>query len=54
VLLCGAQVGYPLQYKQYRLRERLFFVGVTLQLLLSKVLPWLVDQPILMLVQDYS
>lgn len=47
-----SQVGYPLQYKQYKLRERLFFVGFTLQLLLSKVLPWLVQPPIFMLVQD--
>jgi hypothetical protein len=46
------QVGYPLQYKQYKLRERLFFVGIIVQLLLSKVLPWLVEPPIAMLIQD--
>lgn len=51
-LLYLLQVGYTLQYKQYKLRERFFFVGLILQLLLSKVLPWLVQPPIAMLVQD--
>jgi hypothetical protein len=47
-------VGYPLQYNQYPWRKQVWTVQFTLQLLLSKVLPFLITPPIFMRIQDGS
>ena len=53
-LLWSTQVGYPLQYNQYPWRRKVWTLQFTIQLVLSKVLPFLVTPPIFMRIQDGS
>ena len=48
------QFGFPYQYKQSHLKEKLFYLNFGVRLLLSRVLPFLISPPAFLMVQNHK